>query len=104
MNYSKEKIKLVLNTIFPRSGLPREKIETAISYPITLSIPFIPEKFVSAINMGKPLVYGNPKEPISAMFEDFAFHLSKESDKSEPPDEPSEAWKRVYKRFKARRK
>jgi len=104
LNYSSDKIKLVLNSVFPRQGLARDKIEAALSFPITLSLPFIPDKFVNAINMGQPILYHYPVEPVSALIEDFAFHLSKEKHKKAKPISPSAAWKRVYKRYSDRKK
>ena len=104
LDYDETKIKLVLNTTFPHQGLSRDKIEAAISYPITLAVPFVPEKFVTAINIGKPLIIANHKEPVTALIEDFAFHISNEKHKHESPVNPSSSWKRVYKRYKKRRK
>jgi hypothetical protein len=59
---------------------------------------------VEAINKGQPPIFVSPEEPISALFEDFAFLLSKERHKKTKPAKPSEGWKRVYKRFTQRRK
>jgi pilus assembly protein CpaE len=104
LEYPAEKIKLVLNNTFPRHGIQREKIESALGYSIALTIPFVPDRLVDAINKGQPPLFVNPEEPISAMFEDFAFLMSKERHKKTRPAKPSEGWKRVYKRFSARRK
>jgi pilus assembly protein CpaE len=104
LDYPTEKIKLVLNTTFPRHGIPREKIESALGMPITMTIPFVPDRLVEAINKGQPPIFVSPEEPISALFEDFAFLLSKERHKKTKPAKPSEGWKRVYKRFTQRRK
>jgi pilus assembly protein CpaE len=103
LGYGSDKVKLVLNWIFPRHGLAKEKIEAALSSPISLVIPFIPDKFVSAINLGQPLLYDQPEEPISTLLEDFAFMLSKDAHKKIRPAVPSSAWKRVYKRFSERK-
>jgi len=104
INYPTEKIKLVLNNTFPRNSIPREKIETALGYPIALTIPYVPDRLVDAINKGQPPLLTHPEEPLAALFEDFAFLLSKERHKKTKPVKPSEGWKRVYKRFTARRK
>ncbi len=104
LNYSNDKIKLVLNSVFPRHGLSREKIETALSMPISIGLPYTPDKFVEAINLGQPLLAAQPNDPVSALIEDFAFYLSKEQHKKNRPATPSLAWKRVYKRFAERRK
>jgi pilus assembly protein CpaE len=104
LNYPPDKIKLVLNATFPRSGLPKEKIETALKIPVTVTIPYTQELFVEAINLGRPLVSEKPDEPVSGLLEDLAFHLSKEADKKSKPKYPSEAWKRVYQRYTKKRK
>jgi pilus assembly protein CpaE len=104
LGYSEDKIKLLLNSTFPRGGLQREKIEAALNKPVSVGVPYTPDKFVEAINLGKPLLAAQPNEPISALIEDFAFYLSKEQHKKTRPITPSTAWKRVYKRFSERRK
>ena len=59
---------------------------------------------MDAINLGQPPVYYKPDLPISGLLEDFAFHMSKDAQKKSKPDEPTEAWKRVYKRYQERKK
>jgi pilus assembly protein CpaE len=104
LGYGSDKIKLVLNSTFPRLGLNREKIEAALNLPITIGIPYTPDRFVEAINQGKPVLFSHPDERISALIEDFAFHLSKERHKKTRPASPGSAWKRVAQRFNQRRK
>jgi pilus assembly protein CpaE len=104
LEYPSDKVKLVLNTTFPRRGITREKIESALSHPITLTIPYIPDLFIEAINKGRPPMFAQPEETISSLFEDFAFLLSKEPRKKTKPEHPSLGWKRVYRRFAQRRK
>lgn len=104
LNYSNEKVRLLLNTIFPRKGLSKEKIEDALSYPITATIPHVQDKLVEAINLGQPIILSQPNEPISALIEDFAFFISKREQKRTKPATPSAAWKRVFKRFSERQR
>jgi pilus assembly protein CpaE len=104
LNYPSEKIKLVLNATFPRSGLPKEKIEAALGIPITLTIPYTPDLFVEAINFGQPVIHNKPNTLISSFLEDLAFHVSKDIQKKSKPESPSEVWIRVYKRYKERQK
>jgi pilus assembly protein CpaE len=104
LNYAPEKIKLVLNATFPKSGLPREKIETALGMQASIIIPYTQSLFVEAINFGQPPVYYKPKDAVSELLEDYAFHVSKPAHKKSRPKEPSEAWQRVYKRYSERRK
>jgi pilus assembly protein CpaE len=104
LGYSKEKIKPLLNAIFPRSSLSKEKIEAAMGMDFVASVPHVPDIVVEAINFGRPLVHEKPQEPISALLEDFAFFLSKKEHKKAKPDNPTEAWNRVYKRHQSRKK
>jgi pilus assembly protein CpaE len=104
LNYPSEKIKLVLNTTFPKYGLNKATIESALSMPILITLPFTPDLFVQSINNGQPLILDKPSEPISGLIEDFSFHLSIDLDKKSKPENPTEAWMRVYKRFQERRK
>jgi pilus assembly protein CpaE len=104
LGYPTEKIKLLINTTFPRSGLQKDKIETALGLTAIVTIPYIQDVFVEAINYGQPPVFYRPQETISALLEDFAFFISKESHKKSRPEKPTEAWKRVYTRYQKRKK
>jgi pilus assembly protein CpaE len=104
LNYEPEKIKLVINSTFPRSSIPREKIESAVGRPVSLTIPHIPDRLVEAINKGQPPMFVQPEDPFSALIEDYAFLLSKPRHKKMRPEQPSAGWKRVYKRFTQRKK
>jgi pilus assembly protein CpaE len=104
LNYPTEKIKLILNATFPRHGLSKEKIESAISFPVTLTIPYTPDLFVEAINYGQPLVSSKPDEPVSGLLVDLAFFLSREAQKKSKPENPTEVWHRMYKRYQMRKK
>jgi pilus assembly protein CpaE len=103
LQYSREQIRLVLNWTFERRGLARKDIETALKQPIELVIPFSPDTFVSAINFGVPPVIGAPERPIAALFEDYAFMLSKSEHQKQRPVAPTNAWLRVERRMQTRR-
>jgi pilus assembly protein CpaE len=104
LGYGKDKVRLVLNATFPRAGLPKDKIEAALGTTAAITIPHYPDVFVEAINLGRPPVIHKPQEPASALLEDFALFLSKEAHKKAKPENPTEAWKRVYKRYQERKK
>ncbi len=104
LGYKKEKIKLVLSAIFPRSSLAKDKIESAMGMATTVTIPYVQDVFVDAINFGQPPLYHRPAESVSALLEDFALLMSKDDHKKSKPENPTEAWKRVYKRYQERRK
>ena len=104
LNYPPEKIKLVLNATFPKHGLPKDKIEAALGVPVMVTIPYTPDRFVEAINFGQPLISAKPDEPIAGLLEDLAFFLSRDAHKKSRPENPTDTWKRVYKRYSERKK
>ena len=104
LGYPKDKVKLVLNAIFPHSSLSKEKIETALGYTPAVSIPYVQDLFVDAINLGKPPILHRPNEQASALLEDFSFFVSKDAHRKEKSENPTAAWKRVYKRYQDRKK
>ncbi|MBC7875796.1 MAG: response regulator [Anaerolineales bacterium] len=104
LGYPPERIKLLINATFPRSGLPKDKIEAALGLTSIVTVPHVPDVFVEAINFGQPPVFHKPQEAISALLEDFAFFISKENHKKSKPEKPTEAWQRVYNRYQKRKK
>jgi len=104
LGYARDKIKLVLNAIFPRSSLSKEKIEAAMGMPAVVMIPYVQDIFVDAINFGQPPLYHKPNEFVSTVLEDFALLMSKDEHKRSKPENPTDAWKRVYKRYQERKK
>jgi len=104
LGYPKDKIKFVLSAPFPHSSLTKEKIETGLGISALATIPYVQDVLVDAINLGQPPVYQKPNELISGLLEDFAFHLSKDAHKKIKPENPTDTWKRVYKRYQAKKK
>lgn len=104
LDYPKERIKFVLNAIFPHSNLSKEKLESALGMTAFVTIPYTRDVFVEAINLGQPVITHSAGTPISNLLEDLAFHVSKEADRKARPEDPTEAWNRVYARFQARKK
>jgi hypothetical protein len=64
----------------------------------------VQDVFVEAINLGQPPIFHKPEQFVSGLLEDFAFHLSKEAQKKAKPQNPTEVWKRVYKRYQEKKK
>ncbi len=100
LGYPSEKIRLILNWTFERRGLARKQIEQALKKKISLVIPFAPDLFIGAINMGRPILPHNFESPIGVLFENMAYQLSQDQHKNFPPIKPTEAWKRVTQRLK----
>lgn len=104
LGYAPDKVKSLLNATFPHSSLSKEKIESAMGKNFVASVPYVADVVLEAINLGRPFMVDKPKEPITALIEDFAFFLSKKEHKTSKPENPSEMWKRVYKRYQERKK
>jgi Flp pilus assembly CpaE family ATPase len=60
LDYPKEKIKFVLNAIFPSSNLSKDKLEAALGMNVFVTIPYTRDVFVEAINLGQPLSLTDP--------------------------------------------
>jgi hypothetical protein len=60
--------------------------------------------FIDAINRGQPPVYHKPRELISGLLEDLAFRVSKETQKKQKPENPTESWQCIYQRYQERKK
>ncbi len=97
-HYHRNNIHLVLNHLFKRKDLERVQIESVLSRPFELEIPFT-EQVVEAINIGVPLIVSDPDLPASIMVEDFIFNASKEEHRKQTPEKPSKAWQRVTSRL-----
>ena len=92
-----------MNWVFERKGLARKDIENVLKHPVKFVLPFIPDTFVSAINLGVPPVIGEPTSAVGALLEDFSYALSKVKDRKNFPENPSEALLRIRERSKSRR-
>lgn len=98
LNYTPEKILPILNNVTPPSGIKQAQVEKVLKRPVKYVLPYAPQEFIRAINFGEPLVSTHPDSPITSMFEDMAYAMSKESLKNIPPAAPSAVWKRVTSR------
>lgn len=103
LNYSQDKILPVLNNTMPQSGIKQAQVEKVLKHPVKYVIPHTPSEFIRAINFGEPMVNTNPDSPVTAMFEDIAYAMSKESLKNIPPAAPTATWKRVTSRLTSKK-
>lgn len=101
LNYPPEKIRLLLNTTFDRSGLARKNVEAALKHSVDLILPFDSDSVIQAINYGQPFLYHKPDLPVSQLVENFAFMVSSADDREIPPASPSKQWQRTMKRLRA---
>ena len=104
LGYPREKLRFVLNAVFPYSNLAREQIESALGMTAFATIPYTRDVFVDAINLGQPVVQHKSGMPIANLLQDFAFHMSKDAHKKAMPESPTATWTGVYQRYQARKK
>lgn len=98
LNYSSAKVKLILNWTFPRQGLPQADIERFLKCKFDLIIPYNLEDLIKAVNLGEPIVLHPTVSPLAAMFEDYAFRLSRPEDLASQPAKESPSYRRVTRR------
>ena len=103
LGYSSDKVQPVLNNVTPPSGIKQAQVEKVLKRPVKYVFPYAPQEFIRAINFGEPLVSTHPDSPITGLFEDMAYAVSKESLKNIPPAAPSAVWKRVTSRSTSRK-
>ncbi len=104
LDYSHDRIRLMLNVIFERGGLPRKDIEKAIGRPLTMVMPFAHDLFTSALNRGAPPVIEMPTKPLGVILEDWAFGFGLEEHRHAPPERATPALQRVRQRLAQRQK
>lgn len=104
LEYPHDIVHLILNWTFEHQGLPKADIENGLNREIDIVIPYASKSFVRAINLGIPPVLESPDSPLSALFGDLAFMLSKDTHKKKRPKKPTDAWKRLAKRMRKRRR
>ena len=100
LDYPPDKVRLILNWTFKRRGLAHDQIEKALKKKISLVIPYAPDAFVGAINMGRPILPDDYENPIGMIIENTAYQLSQEKHRNYPPIKPTDAWIRITKRLK----
>ena len=102
INYPRNQVHIILNWTFEKRGLARKDIENVIKHPIELVLPFAPDVFVPALNLGTPPVVDAPTSPVGMFFEELAWKYSGEDALQKKPAEPKEAWNRVNERIQQR--
>ncbi len=95
LNYSLDRVRLMLNWTFERHGLARKAIEKTLKREIDVVIPYASEPLVKSINLGIPAVLDEANPPLVAIFENLAYLLSREDHKNNPPANPTPTYQRV---------
>ena len=71
INFPREKWAVVLNRSDSKVGLALNEVEKTLRVPISIQIPSSRD-VPAAINRGVPIVYDNPKHPVSVAIRQFA--------------------------------
>ncbi|EFO80199.1 response regulator receiver [Oscillochloris trichoides DG-6] len=103
LEYAPDKLLLLLNSTVEQGGLVRKDIELALHRPIAQALPYASEIYLSALNRGVPPVFDQPSKPLGAILERWAFHLSREEQRTQRPAAPTPAWQRVAQSSYARK-
>jgi hypothetical protein len=80
--------------------LAKKDIEGVLKRKIDFVLPFGSEQIVQAINLGKPVWVTDPESDLGGVFEQISYQVSKQTDKENEPEKPSEAWQRLNPRSK----
>lgn len=105
LNYPPEKIKLLLNWTFSGKGLARDEIEKAIKRKIDMVFPNTGDLLASAITKGTPPVYHESDGAVGILFEDLAYHWSKDAHRMAPdPATTKDSYNRIQERVRVRQK
>ncbi|MEI7554416.1 response regulator [Candidatus Chlorohelix sp.] len=75
LEYSRDKIVLVLNRVDSKHGLKIESIESTIQHPVAATIPSSGITVTLSINQGTPLVLDDPNNPFSKGIEAIAHRV-----------------------------
>jgi MinD-like ATPase involved in chromosome partitioning or flagellar assembly len=103
LNCDLNKIMPVLNNLTPQSGIKQAQVEKVLKRPVKYIVPYSPNEFIRSINFGEPLVVHHPDSPVTTLFEEAAYTLSKETLKNIPPAAPTAVWKRVTSRMTSKK-
>lgn len=111
LDYSDEKLVLVLNKADPRFGLRVEQVEATIQHKVAAQIGNAPFEMARAVNQGVPLMIEQPKHQVSVDVINLAYLVSgvtrtgaKEAPKAQPEqaqpkkEEPKGLFARLTKR------
>jgi pilus assembly protein CpaE len=71
INFPREKWAVVLNRSDSKVGLALNEVEKTLRVPISIQIPSSRD-VPAAINRGVPIIYDNPKHPVSVAIRQFA--------------------------------
>ena len=75
LEFSVDRIDLILNKVIPRDGLRADKIESSMQHKVLAELVFDPKPIRQAINQGSPLVMVQPNHPLSQSFLQLAQEL-----------------------------
>ena len=104
INIPTEIVHPVLNWTFEHDGILRADIQEILKKRIEWVIPYSPEFVVPSINLGIPIISGEPDSSIGQIFEDLSYVVSKDEHKKSRTGEPTTAWLRLARRVRTRKK
>jgi Flp pilus assembly CpaE family ATPase len=67
-----------VNWTFPYDGIDKSYMEKFLEHPVSSVIPYTPEFWSKAINLGKPVITADSTAPLVNMLENLVWHFSTE--------------------------
>ncbi len=104
LGYDMDQIHIVLNWTFSQKGISISEIEKSLGKKISMVFPNAADEMLQGLNLGTPPTFTAPEEPLGVLFEDLALALGKDEHRKVKPAEPTAAWLRAAKRYRAKRK
>ena len=98
LGYMRDKTEIIVNWTIPHDGIDKLHMEKFLDHPVSSVIPYTPEYWSKAINLGQPVILGDPTSPLISMLENLVWHYSTEADHSNKGQERTDMWRRVAKR------
>jgi pilus assembly protein CpaE len=99
LEYEPERLKVVVNQTVLENGLQARRIGDVLNRELFATIPY-DANWVRAINRGQPIMMNDRIAPQMTFMEDIAWKLSRREERANKPDNPTQMWMRVVRRWR----
>lgn len=104
LEFPEESVRIIINWTISSGGIATPRIQEAIGRDVLLTIPHVADLWNEAINLGKPIIGGDPAHPAVQQFEELCWKFSTIADQSKTKEHYSDMRRRLTKRFAQRKK
>ncbi len=77
LNYAEEKLALILNHTFPKSGLDPKTVEGILKSPLDAVIPYGGDTLIQSITQGKPVILSRPDSAVATAIARLSSHINR---------------------------